>query len=95
MLKDLNELFDEMVFMRLDDIGDNELLKNHEYCNLRHNLITLYKAIKNRLPEEYRHYIDDYESIQERQNELIRNIIYEQGIKDGMRLEFERNKVVK
>ncbi len=86
MLREFDDILDEMMFRRLEDIGTNILMTNKEYREASTKLIEINYKIRDLLPEEHRHLIDDYEEITSAQGALSDDIIYKQALKDGIEL---------
>ena len=76
---------------RVNEIGNNIVIKNKEYQELTEQSIKVHYQIRNTLPGQYKELIDEYESINSLKECISEEIIYEHGFGDGIRL----NEIIK
>jgi hypothetical protein len=76
---------------RVNEIGNNIIIKNKEYQELTERSIKVYCQIRDTLPGQYKELINEYESINSLKECISEEIIYEHGFGDGIRL----NEIIK
>ena len=79
----LNE-FEKFVDERTIDIGSNIVLKDPEYIRLVNEVDKIHFQIRDMLPDEFKHLIGQYEDICNLMQARAQDIMYEQGLKDGI-----------
>lgn len=87
MLKDVNEVYNNIVKGRVQDIGDNIITKDKKYCECQEQLNYLFDEIKKKLGKESENLISNYEEVINAQLVIEEEIIYRQAIKDFKKLE--------
>lgn len=85
MLGNFDKVFEEMMHKRIYGI-EEFMLKDTEYKELSDKSNKLFRKIEELLPEEYQDLIFSFEEINSLQDNLIKKMIYEQGLKDGVEL---------
>lgn len=78
--------FNNYTLNRTLEISSDILMKNVEYKKLTRQSIRLHEAIKKMLPQESKQLIDEYEQDMCMIRSLAQDIMYQQGLKDGLRL---------
>ena len=86
MLNNLNNYLKDFVMMRTDEIGSNVLAKHAEYQELSEALKSKLNEILKYVPEDRRHLVFDYEEKEQAQLALSVEIMYRQGLADGVYL---------
>ncbi|MCR4442584.1 MAG: hypothetical protein QHH10_09990 [Peptococcaceae bacterium] len=86
MLSSLKFHFRNFISSRTEEIGRRIVSSNSEYRELSAKSIALHKSIRSRLPAEARELLEEYESVINLMRALACDAMYEQGLKDGMRL---------
>jgi hypothetical protein len=76
---------------RVNEIGNNIVIKDKEYQELTEQSIKVYCQIRDTLPGQYKELINEYESINSLKECISEEIIYEHGFGDGIRL----NEIIK
>jgi len=86
MLKNFGQAFNDFISDRTTHIGDNVLIYEKEYIEMSDKLTLLYKSIKELLPDGSKHLIDEYECTANCQLVVTEEVVYQQGLKDGIEL---------
>lgn len=86
MLKSFKETFGDFMLDRTIEIGDNVLMHNEEYKQIGNKADELFHQIKKLLPKKQQHLMLDLESYYNDKMTLSQDIIYEQGLKDGIEI---------
>lgn len=93
MLKNLNRLFIDITNSRAAEIANNIAASNKGYKELVPKIIEMLNDIKNNLPEEYKEVLEELEDVMSKRDLLINEIIYRQGLIDGIKIGNAYNKL--
>ncbi|MEX1028641.1 MAG: hypothetical protein WDZ91_01185 [Paenibacillaceae bacterium] len=86
MLKNVKSYLNDFVMVRTDEIGSNVLMKHAEYQELSEELKSKLHEILKYVPEDRRQLVFDYEEKEQAQMALSVEIMYRQGLIDGVYL---------
>jgi len=86
MLSSLKAHFRNFVSSRTEEIGRRIVSSNSEYRELSAKSIALHKSIRGCLPPDGRELLEEYEGVINLMRALACDEMYEQGLKDGMKL---------
>lgn len=71
---------------RTDEILDQMAVGNKAFRRLTRELTPLIDAVKDKLPDEYKHLLEEMDDIRGKRDFIVYKTLYRQGVKDGIRL---------
>lgn len=86
MLRDINEVYTELVRKRIGDISDNIIIENEEFCKCQNKLSYLFDEIKKNLSQDHSHLLYALEEVINTQSVIAEEIIYKQAVRDFLEL---------
>jgi len=85
-MKEFKHCLGTLFASRTEDIENHMLSGNNEYHQLSGKVVELQNKIKESLPLDLKHLLEEYESIENQQYSIVKDVIYQQGIRDGIEL---------
>lgn len=86
MLQNLDSYFDELIVDRVNDIAIQVMRENDEVKKLKKNSINLLNKIMEILSEKDKNMVFRYEEKRNEEELLNFQIIYKQGLADGLKI---------
>lgn len=86
MLNDFREAFNAMIQERTEEVGSKVLMENETYRKSGEDSDKLFRQIKDLLPDEFKPLIFELDRLMCYQQAIAEEVMYEQGIKDGIEL---------
>lgn len=86
MVKNLYKFLKETAVERVDEIINHTASTNKIFKELSHEVSDVYKLVRANLPEQCKNDLDKFQDAFEQRENLTYEIVYLQGIKDGIRL---------
>jgi hypothetical protein len=86
MFRNFEDSLYKFIADRVDEIGRKFVIQNKKYKELANTSIQVHCQIRNNLPEHLTGLIGEYETINASMQCISEEIIYKQGLLDGIRV---------
>jgi hypothetical protein len=86
MLKRHSQYFEEFIFDRTGEIGEEILFNNQRYRELNTEIVEVQHALTANLSPQLQSLVDRYDDAEAEQDSIVSTTMYRQGLIDGIKL---------